>query len=138
MRRLVLIVPLLLLGACSTPKPILYPNDHLRTVGEAAAEEDIQECEQLAEEAGAGPEGGKTAQVAKSTVAGGAVGAASGAVGGAVVGRPGRGAKIGAAAGATGGLLRGLFRSKSNPSQTYKNWVNQCLKDKGYQPMGWQ
>lgn len=138
MTRLALVLSLLLLGACSTPKPILYPNEHYRTVGEAAAEEDIQACEQMAEEAGAGPEGGKTAQVAKSTVAGGAIGAASGAVGGAVVGHPGRGAKIGAAAGATGGFLRGLFRSKSNPSQVYKNYVNQCLKEKGYQPMGWQ
>ncbi len=138
MTRIALLVCVLMASACSTPKPILYPNEHYRTVGEAAAEQDIEECEQMAEEAGAGPEGGKTAQVAKSTVAGGAIGAASGAVGGAVVGRPGRGAKIGAAAGATGGFLRGLFRSKSNPSQAYRNFVNQCLKEKGYQPTGWQ
>ena len=138
MGRLLLILSLLVCSACSSPKPILYPNAHYQSVGEAAAEEDIQECEQLAEEAGASPEGGKTAQVAKSTVAGGAIGAASGAVGGAVVGHPGRGAKVGAAAGATGGFLRGLFRSKSNPSQAYKNYVNQCLKEKGYQPVGWQ
>ena len=128
---------LLMLGACSTPRPILYPNDHYRTMGEAAAEEDVKACERMAEEGGAGPEGGKTAQVAKSTVAGGAIGAASGAVGGAVVGRPGRGAKIGAAGGATAGFLRGLFRP-SQPSRTYKRFVDQCLRDEGYQVTGWQ
>lgn len=138
MMRLTLVLYLLILVGCIAPKPILYPNEHYRTVGETAAEEDIQECEQMAEEAGVGPEGGKTAQVAKSTVAGGAIGAAAGAVGGAVVGHPGRGAKIGAASGATAGFLRGLFRSKPNRSQAYKNFVNQCLTEKGYQPVGWQ
>jgi hypothetical protein len=138
MTRLALVLCVLILVGCSSPKPILYPNEHYQSVGQAAAQEDIQDCEQMAEEGGAAPEGGKTAQVAKSTVAGGAVGAAAGAVGGAVVGHAGRGAKIGAASGATAGFLRGLFRSKSNPSQTYKNYVTQCLKEKGYQPVGWQ
>lgn len=127
----------LFLSACAAPKPILYPNAHLQQVGEAEAEQDIAECAEMAKEAGARPSHGKTGQVAGGTVAGGAIGSAAGAVGGAVVGHPGRGAMIGAASGATGGFLRGLFR-KSPPSEAYKQFVNRCLRERGYDPVGWE
>jgi hypothetical protein len=123
-------------AACSAPKPILYPNAHLQQVGAAAADQDIGECAELAKEAGATPSQGKTGQVAGGTVAGGAIGSAAGAVGGAVVGRPGRGAMVGAASGATGGFLRGLFR-RSPPSAAYKDFVTRCLRERGYDPVGW-
>lgn len=127
----------LLLSACAAPKPILYPNAHYQQVGEAGAEQDIAECSEMAKDAGATPSKGKSGQVAGSTAAGSAIGSAAGAVGGAVVGHPGRGAMIGAAGGATGGLLRGLFR-KSPPSEAYKQFVNRCLKERGYDPVGWE
>jgi hypothetical protein len=41
------------LAACSGPKPILYPNDHFRSVGKDTADEDIAQCRRLAEDAGA-------------------------------------------------------------------------------------
>jgi uncharacterized protein YcfJ len=122
---------------CAGPKPILYPNAHYQQVGSDAAEEDIKACRQLAEDSGASPRQGKSAQVGTSTVAGGAIGAAAGAVGGAVVGNPGRGAKVGAASGGTAGLLRGLFK-KSSPSGAYKQFVDRCLKERGYEPTGWE
>lgn len=125
------------LCACAGPKPILYPNDHLQVVGEEAAKQDIAECMEMAEAAGATPEEGKGGQVAGSTVAGGAVGAASGAVGGAVVGAAGRGSAIGAASGATAGLLRGIF-SRRQPSRAYTAFVDRCLQDRGYEPVGWE
>ncbi len=124
------------LSACAAPKPILYPNSHYQQVGEAGAERDIAECSEMATDAGAKPNQGKTGQVASNVARGGAMGLAAGAVGGAVVGHPGRGAMIGAASGATGGLLRGLFR-KSSPSQAYKQFVSRCLKERGYDPVGW-
>ncbi len=137
--RTLVIVCLLCLGfmGCAGPKPVLYPNTHLKEVGEDAAQHDITECQQLAEEAGATPAEGKGEQVATSTVVGGGIGAASGAVGGAVVGAAGRGAGIGAAAGATAGLLRALLR-RPPPSQAYINFVNRCLRERGYDPVGWQ
>lgn len=125
------------LGACSAPKPILYPNDHYKQVGKEVAEEDIAACREMAEEAGATPGRSRGGQVAGSTAAGGGIGAAGGAVGGAVVGSPGTGAAVGAAAGATGGLLRGLFRHK-RPDEAHVNFVNRCLKEKGYEPVGWK
>jgi uncharacterized protein YcfJ len=119
------------------PKPILYPNAHYKEVGEESAARDIEECTQMAKEAGATPNQGKTGQVAGNTAAGGAVGSAAGAVGGAVVGHPGRGAMVGAASGATSGFLRGLFR-RSPPSNAYKQFVQRCLKERGYDPVGWE
>lgn len=132
-----LLVCFFLLSGCATPKPILYPNAHLRQVGESVAERDIEDCSIMAKEAGATPSLGKGGQVAGSTAAGGAIGSAAGAVGGAVVGHSGAGAMVGAASGATGGLLRGLFR-KSPPSQAFKQFVNRCLQDSGYEPIGWE
>ena len=126
-----------LLSACAAPKPILYPNPHYQQAGEAGAEQDIAECSAMAKDAGAKPSQGKTGQVAGSTAGGGAIGSAAGAVGGAVVGHPGRGAMIGAAGGATSGFLRGLFR-KSPPSEAYKQFVTRCLKERGYDPVGWE
>lgn len=119
------------------PKPILYPNAHYEEVGVDAAERDIKECSQMAKDAGASPRHGKGGQVAGNTVAGGAIGSAGGAVGGAVVGHAGRGAMVGAAGGATAGFLRGLFRS-SPPSEAYKQFVQRCLKERGYDPVGWE
>jgi hypothetical protein len=132
-----LLVVGLLLSACSGPKPILYPNAHYQQVGEAGAEQDIAECSEMAKDAGVKPNQGKAGQVAGSTAVGGAIGSAAGAVGGAVVGRPGRGAMIGAASGATAGFLRGLFR-KSPSSEAYKQFVSRCLKERGYDPVGWE
>jgi uncharacterized protein YcfJ len=123
--------------ASCAPKPILYPNQHYKAVGQETAERDIEDCSQMAKDAGATASRGKTSQVAGSKVGGGAVGSAAGAVGGAVVGHPGRGAMVGAASGATAGFLRGLFR-RSPPSQAYKQFVQRCLKERGYDPVGWE
>lgn len=133
-----MVFPSVMLAACSGPKPVLYQNAHLQSVGKEAAEQDIEACKQMAEEAGAQQGSGKTGQVAKSTAMGGGVGAASGAVGGAISGSPGLGAAIGAASGAVWGLLMGLFTSNSQPNPAYTNYVNRCLQDKGYEVTGWQ
>jgi hypothetical protein len=44
---------------------------------------------------------------------------------------------MGAAGGGAGGLLRSIFRSRDlDPVQ--QRFVDQCLKEKGYEVMGWQ
>ncbi len=125
-----------LLG-CAGPRPILYPNAHLETVGQEAAERDVDECRELAKAAGATPASGKSVQVAGSTAVGAGVGAAAGAAGGAVVGAAARGSAVGAVSGAVGGLLGGLFRRPA-PNQAYMNFVDRCLIDRGYEPVGWE
>lgn len=131
----------LLLGACSTAHPVLYPNAHFQSVGKDIAEQDIKACRQLAETAGAEEGSGKAGRVATGTVVGGGVGAASGAVGGAISGAAGRGSMIGAASGAVWGLLMGLYHviaGPSQPNQAYSNFVNRCLQERGYEVTGWQ
>ena len=130
--------------ACSSARPVLYPNDRLQSVGKEVADQDIEACKQLAESAGAGENsrGGKAGQVATSTAVGAGAGAASGAVGGAISGAAGRGSMIGAASGAVWGLLTGVFYAavgpSHQPSQAYTNFVNRCLQEKGYEVTGWQ
>jgi hypothetical protein len=130
-----------LAAGCSTARPILAPNQHFKTMGAAAAERDVEECRQLAESAGADEGSSGAGKVGKQTAVGAGIGAASGAVGGAVVGAAGSGSAIGAASGAVSGLLVGLFNWATGPSQadqTHQNFVNVCLKEKGYDVAGWK
>jgi len=127
---------LLVCVGCTTPKPVLYPNDHYKKVGEAQAKQDIEDCEAMAEKAGATPASGKSTQVAKDTAISTGIGAAAGAVGGAIVGSPGAGAAVGAASGAVWGFFGSMFRS-SGPSEANRGYVLRCLKDKGYDPTGY-
>lgn len=137
MIRILLLVPIIfvfLAGCAGRGGPVLYPNAHLKAVGKEQAEIDIGECERLANEyIKINPSG----DVAGSTAAGGAAGAFVGGAAGAVTGNIGKGAGVGGAAGAAGGLVRGISKS-SKPSQVYKNFVSRCLREKGYEPIGWQ
>jgi len=132
----------LVLG-CGVKQPVLYPNHHLKSVGSEAAELDIEQCMALAEEyvgsSSAAAKAGTGAVVGGG--AGGAIGAAGGAAGGAVRGNAGRGAAVGAAtgaaAGATAGLIRGMFSAR-DPDPVYKRFTVTCLRDRGYQIIGWK
>lgn len=124
----------LTLAGCAASRPVLYPNAHLARVGQGQAEQDIAACGHLADQYVAS---GGAGTVAGSTAVGGGAGAAIGAAGGAVRGSAGTGAAVGAATGATAGFIRGLFKA-SEPSPTYKNFVNHCLRERGYEPVGWQ
>jgi hypothetical protein len=124
-------------GCASQARPILYPNAHLSAVGQAQADADLAECRRLAETAGASPGSGQGEQAARGAVVGGAVGGAAGAAGGAVLGRPGTGAALGAATGATANFMRSLFR-RDQPSQAYRSFVDRCLRERGYEPVGWE
>jgi len=140
---LFLSVAVVALSACSAARPTLYPNDQYKTVGAAGADADIADCEAKANEYV--KSGGHKAEMAKegarNTAVGAAVGGASGAVGGAIYGDPAEGAAVGAASGATAGLLGTMFGwmfRSSEPDPVYRNFVDTCLHDKGYQVIGWQ
>jgi len=133
LRRLALAAALPALAACAA-KPVLYPNAHLSQVGKRQAELDIEDCENLAKE---NIRSRKAARAAAGTAESGAVGAAGGAAAGAVLGHVARGAAVGGAAGAAGGLTREIFKS-SRVDPVFKRFVDRCLRDKGYEPIGWQ
>ena len=122
--------------ACAhSQSPVLYPNAKLQSVGKEQADRDVEACRQLADEYVKNP-------MAKDAARGGAVGgvggAAVGAVGGAVSGHgAGRGAMIGAATGATAGAVYGAAKDVG-PTNVYKGFVNRCLRERGYEVVGWQ
>jgi outer membrane lipoprotein SlyB len=121
--------------ACAAKRPVLYPEGRLESVGAEAAQRDIDDCLQKAAAEGYATDAG--GQVAGSTAVGAAAGAAIGAAVGAFGRGAGTGAAMGAAGGGTGGLLRGLFHSRDlNPVQ--RRFVEKCLKEKGYEVIGWQ
>jgi outer membrane lipoprotein SlyB len=119
---------------------VLSSNEHLARVGTRAAEQDIDECMRRAEAVGEGNEN-RAASTAASTAGGAAIGAAAGGAGGAVVGQAGQGAAIGAASSAAAtlmySLIKGLSTSDSRPPY-YRGLVNNCLRDKGYDPVDWK
>jgi hypothetical protein len=125
-----------LLG-CAGPRPILYPNAHYKEMGEEAAKQDIADCRRMAEAAGADSDEDKAGQAATRAAVGAGTGAAAGAVGGAIVGAAGSGSAVGAASGAVWSLF-GWLLSPSQPSSAHVRFVDRCLKDKGYEPVGWQ
>ncbi|HEX7372882.1 MAG TPA: cell envelope biogenesis protein OmpA [Thermodesulfobacteriota bacterium] len=134
MKRILSFLAIFILAGCGYQRPFLYPNSHLKQVGEPQAQTDIAECMKLAE---AYVKSNPEAKVAGSTAAGAGAGAAVGGAMGSVTGHLGRGAAIGAAGGAVAGAIRGASRA-SRPSPTYKNFVNRCLREKGYEPIGWE
>jgi hypothetical protein len=136
--RVLRIAATLALAGCATSRPILYPNAHYQSVSAEAAEREIAECRKLAETAGAREEPGDAGHVAGSTAVGAGIGAAGGAVGGAISGSAGLGAAAGAAGGAVAGVLGGLFSRKQKPDAAYRNFVDRCLRERGYEPTGWQ
>ena len=123
------------LSACSMKKPVLYPNDHLNAVGKTQAKADIEACMEMAKESGVNPE--RTEKVAGRSAAGATIGAITGLAVGAVLGDSGKNAMAGAVGGGTGGCLSGIFES-SDPDPLFKNFVERCLQEKGYSPVGWR
>ena len=47
------------------------------------------------------------------------------------------GAGIGAVTGVLAGILDAVFR-RSPPSPAYTGFVDRCLRERGYEPTGWQ
>lgn len=133
-RAFLLTISLAVVG-CASSRPVLYPNPKLNQTGQAAGRAAIADCRRQADAADV--DNGQAAEVAKSTGVGAAVGAATGAAVGAVLGNAGRGAATGAAGGGAHGLIGGLFRS-SGPSPLYRAYVDRCLRDQGYEVLGWK
>lgn len=120
---------LLLVAGCASSRPVLYG-------GGEVDDQAIDECMRLARNAGA--DANKGNEVAKDAATGAAMGAATTGVYGAVRGYSdvGNRAAAGAAAGAAVGLIRGGVRA-SEPTGTFKNYVNRCLRERGYDVVGW-
>lgn len=127
----------ILLGACAAKpaRPVLYPNAHLQSVGQAQADYDIAGCVQLARSSGVAET--KDGAAGKKAAGGAAVGAAGAGAWGLVTGDAAQRAVAGAAAGAATGVVRGGLQSRET-SPIFKNFVRRCLSERGYEVIGWQ
>ncbi len=103
-------VGVIVVTGCASQRPVLYPNEHIRRVGGIAADRDIDDCIRRAEES-------RSAADAKAVSEAGTDASAR------VPSSP-------AAA------ISGLF-GKPELSSIQKVFVNKCLRDKGYDPIGW-
>lgn len=132
MKRLFLGV--LLLAACSHPRPVVYPDERYKAGGEEAAKADADLC---LKEAKAYLKANPAKRVAKRTGVGAMFGAAMGAVFGAFTGNYRRAIAEGAAVGAAGGLLHGAYEAGS-PDEIQRAYTQRCMAEKGWSVIGWK
>lgn len=126
----------ILLGcAASPPKPVLYPNAHFKQVGQQVANNDIASCKALAHSSGVNEK--REGEIGKNAAGGAAIGGAASGVWGLFYGDALERAAVGAVAGAAAGATRGAIKS-SETSPVFKNFVKKCLRDRGYDVIGWQ
>ncbi|NNE38744.1 MAG: hypothetical protein HKN08_10610, partial [Gammaproteobacteria bacterium] len=107
---------------------------HLGTVGMAVADTDINSCIALAN--GSGANESVVSETARETTEGAVVGGATGATVGAVLGNAGQGAATGAVGAATSRFTRSILNS-DQPDTVFQRFVNRCLRDRGYDVVGW-
>lgn len=129
MKKMFLILSLITLASCSS-KPVLYPNQKLKTVGKEKSQQDIDAC--LAE-ADQFLESEKGKKMVKSAGSGAFMGAAMGAVSGLIFGDVKKAVTSGAAIGGTAGAAGAVI----SPDELKQRYVNRCLANKGYDVMGW-
>jgi hypothetical protein len=109
-------------AACSrAQKPVLDPNAKVQQTSKEQVGRDIEDCRRLASEYVESTAG---KDIAKGAAVGGGAGAAVGAA-------------VGAATGATAGAVHGAVKN-TEPKPVYKQFVNRCLRERGYDVMGWQ
>ncbi len=120
----------------SVKQPILYPNAHFEIMGRARAQEDIDNCWNMARDAGASETNADNVSrdAADDAAAWAVFGAAASA---ALGGDPHRAAVAGAVGGGAASMAAGMLE-QSNPPPVFRGIVERCLFEKGYEVAGWE
>lgn len=125
-------------SASPSARPVLYPNATLTRVGDARGQAEIEACMARAHSTGLTPQEQNNA-VARRAGEGAAVTGVAAAVGALVTGRGLdsilRSGAAGAAVGGSAGAVSGAMQDK--PSGLYRQFVQRCLSDKGFDVIGW-
>ena len=131
-----------LLAGCAgsgAARPVLYPNAMLDRVGEAQGRIEANACMARAQAAGLSPSQANN-EVGRRAGEGAAVGGVASMVGALITGRGGEGmlrsGVAGAAVGGSAGAVSGAFHNDT-PSGVYRSYVQRCLRDKGFDVIGW-
>lgn len=123
-----------LLAACAHPRPVIYPDEHYKTAGEAAAQQDADQC---LKDAKAYLKANPAKKIGGRAVRGGMFGAFMGMVFGAFTGNYARAVSEGAAVGAAGGVAGGVWEAGS-PDEIQRAYTQRCLAEKGWSVIGWK
>ena len=139
-----LTLPTLLVGCASTgpnsasARPVLYPNATLSRVGEAQGRAEVDTCMARAAQSGLSPDQ-KTNEIGRRAGEGAAVAGVASAVGALITGRGSnvlRAGATGAAVGGSAGAVSGAFHN-DKASPVYRQFVQRCLGEKGFDVIGW-
>lgn len=124
--------------ASPSAKPVLYPNATLNRVGVAQGQLEASACMSRAQQAGLTPDQ-KNNEVGRRAGEGAATAGVASAVGALITGRGGdvlRAGATGAAIGGSAGAVSGAFHN-DKPSGVYRQFVQRCLSEKGFDVIGW-
>lgn len=134
MRRPMLVLTVVVMTACASQKPQLYPNERYKAAGPEAADKDVKEC---LSEAKHFVKANRLSPAAEKTGWGAATGAAMGVVLGLLTGDLERAVTSGAAVGAVGGAAAGAHAA-TKPDEIERMFTDRCLEEKGYSVLGWR
>lgn len=120
-------------------RPVLYPNAALNRVGEAQGRAEADACMARAQSAGLAPQV-KSHEIARRAGEGAATAGVASAVGALISGRGAdgllRAGAAGAAIGGSAGAVSGSFHD-DKPNPVYRNFVQRCLGERGFEVIGW-
>jgi outer membrane murein-binding lipoprotein Lpp len=123
----------------ASARPVLYPNATLNRVGDAQGRMEVNACMARAQAAGLSPTQA-TNEVGRRAGEGAATAGVASVVGALISGRGGEGVMragaAGAAVGGSAGAVSGAFHN-DRPSGIYRNFVQRCLGEKGFEVIGW-
>ncbi len=126
-------------SGCATPvaKPAFYPNAHYQQVGPAQAQADAQSCADLAQQSDVGAV--NKVDAGRAAAAGAAGVGTAGVVGSLLSGhKPDlKNIAAGAAAIGAGGAAATAAGQSVGGSSLYRQFVQQCLAERGYHVIGW-
>ncbi len=136
---------LAVLAGCATTgpnnpsaKPVLYPNATLTRVGEAQGRAEVDGCMARAVQAGLTPDQ-RNNEVGRRAGEGAATAGVASVVGALITGRSSdalRAGAAGAAVGGSAGAVSGAFHN-DKPNPVYRQFVQRCLSEKGFDVIGW-
>ena len=123
----------------ASSRPVLYPNATLNRVGDAQGRMEVNACMARAQASGLSP-AQNTNEAGRRAGEGAATAGVASIVGALITGRGGEGVlragAAGAAIGGSAGAVSGAFHN-DRPNGIYRNFVQRCLGDKGFEVIGW-
>ena len=134
---LITIISAILLQSCAhQQRPVLYPNKQLTSTSREIVDRDIDNCIRLGKEYVASKT--RAGEVAVRTTRNAAIAAATGAAISAIVGGNVGEAAAAGAAGAGTATVASEVTKPADVDPLFRNFVEKCLRDKGYEVMGWR